>query len=69
MPANDIECDDLEAVATFILEHTGGNEAIVEHTMAEGLMSAIAANFASTSDSNQTLTALTTSANWSREES
>jgi hypothetical protein len=31
-----LELDDLNAVADFIFKHTG-NEAVVEHTLAEGL--------------------------------
>ena len=36
-----VKFDDLDDVANFILEHTG-NAAIVEHTLAEGLMPLIA---------------------------
>ena len=65
-PDTVVVCDNLKDVANFILEHTGGNEAVVEHTMAEGLLPVIARELRSTCDSNQTSTALTTSANWSR---
>jgi hypothetical protein len=36
-----VEFDDLEDVANCIFEHTG-SEAVVEHTMAEGLMPLLA---------------------------
>jgi hypothetical protein len=36
-----VEFDDLEDVANYIFEHTG-NKAVVEHTMAEGLMPVLA---------------------------